>query len=280
MLFEEGFLIVLGTIWIIFATCEDLKRREIANWVNFSLVIFALGFRFFWSLFNVENLVFFYQGVIGFVIFFVLGNLLYYSKVFAGGDAKLMIALGAILPLSFNFTDNLSIFIWFFVLFLIVGAIYGIIFSVVMGVRNMRVFKSEFARQFRRRKKFLYSFLIIGMLLVVFSFMQEMLFYLAILVFILPYFYLGAKSIDEACMVKLVNPEKLTAGDWLYKDIKIGKKLIRAKWEGLNEEEIDLLRKTKKKVMMREGIPFTPVFLISFLILVVFWKLGFLFLFF
>ena len=32
---------------MIFAVVQDLKKREIANWVNFSLIIFALGFRFF-----------------------------------------------------------------------------------------------------------------------------------------------------------------------------------------------------------------------------------------
>ena len=43
---------------------------------------------------------FFYQGLIGLGIFFVLGNAFYYGRFFAGGDAKLMISLGAILPLS------------------------------------------------------------------------------------------------------------------------------------------------------------------------------------
>ena len=97
-MFEIIFLIILALIFILVATFQDLRMREVANWINFSLIIFALGFRFFWSLFSESGFGFFYQGLIGFGIFFILGNLFYYGRIFAGGDAKLMIAMGAILP--------------------------------------------------------------------------------------------------------------------------------------------------------------------------------------
>ncbi len=86
--------------------------------------------------------------------------------------------------------------------------------------------------------------------------------------FISPYIYFFAKAIDEACMIKLVPVKKLTEGDWIYKDIKVGKRIIKAKWEGLSKEEIILLKKRYKKVLIRQGIPFSPVFLISYLALI------------
>ena len=79
--------------------------------------------------------------------------------------------------------------------------------------------------------------------------------------------YLFFLSVDESCMVRKVSPLKLTIGDWLYKDVKIGNKLIKANWDGLEEEEILLLNKNKKDVFVRYGIPFAPVFLISFSLL-------------
>jgi len=79
-MFEFIFLFLLALVFIIFAVVQDLKSREIANWLNWSLVIFALGFRFFWSLFQGEWS-FFYQGLIGFGIFFVFGNLFYYTHL-------------------------------------------------------------------------------------------------------------------------------------------------------------------------------------------------------
>ncbi len=267
-MFEIIFLICLGIVWIIFAVVQDMKTHEVANWVNFSLVIFALGFRFFWSLFGLGNFSFFYQGLIGFGIFFVLGNLLYYGKVFAGGDAKLMIALGTVLPIYNNFKDNMKLFFVFIFLFLLTGAVYGLISSFVLAFRNKEQFNKEFKKQFSKRKKLIYFSSIFGILSLVFGFYLDVFFLLGIFIFVFPYFYLFAKSVDESCMIKKISPKKLREGDWLYKNIKVGKKLLKAKWDGLSRDEIKIIKKAGKKVLIRFGIPFTPVFLISFLILV------------
>jgi len=271
--FEIVFLIVLALIWIVFATIQDLRTREIANWLNFSLIIFALGFRFFYSLFS-ESFGFFYQGIIGLGIFFVLGNLLYYGKFFAGGDAKLMISLGAILPFSEIFSVNLKIFASFLFIFLFVGAIYSMATSIYFSLRNFKKFRKEFSVQLRKNKKLLYPILLLGLIIMVFGFSKNIFFFLGILVFVLPYFYVYAKAVGGACKVKKIKTSQLTEGDWLYRDIKIGKKTIKARWDGLKKEEIKKLRKKYKTLLIRRGIPFSLVFLISFLILIYFWKTG------
>jgi Flp pilus assembly protein protease CpaA len=268
MVFGNVFLIFLGLVWILFAVIQDLRKREIANWLNFSLIIFALTFRFFYSLFNGQEYNFFYQGLIGFGIFFILGNLLYYGKMFAGGDAKLMIALGAVLPFSESLFSNLNIAIIFFTLFLISGAIYGVAFSLVLALRSKKEFVKEFSKEFKKKKKLFYIFLTASIIFIALSFFELMFLYLSILSFISPYIYVAAKAIDESCMIKKVNTKYLTEGDWLYNDIKIKKEIIKARWEGLSKEEIALLRKSEKIVLIREGIPFSPVFLISYLILI------------
>ena len=68
---EVYVLFGLGLIWILFAVVQDIRTREIANWLNFSLIIFALGFRFFYSLFEMNDFGFFYQGLIGFGMAFI-----------------------------------------------------------------------------------------------------------------------------------------------------------------------------------------------------------------
>jgi Flp pilus assembly protein protease CpaA len=263
---EVIFLTILGLIWIIFAVIQDLKKREIANWLNFSLVIFALGFRFFYCLFSSSNFNFFYFGLAGFAIFFFLGNMFYYGKIFAGGDAKLMIALGAVLPLAGSFNGNLTLFVIFLLIFLIAGAVYGLIFSLVLGIKNFKRFKLEFLRKFSKNKKFFYIALGLCFVLVIISFFFDLIIYLAILAFISPYLYFSAKAIDEVCMIREVSPNKLTEGDWLYKGVRVGKKLIKSSWDGLTKEEIKLLRKKNKMVLIRQGIPFSPVFLIAYFV--------------
>jgi Flp pilus assembly protein protease CpaA len=265
-------LFLLALVWIIFATIQDLRSREVANWINFSLIIFALGFRFFYGMFSNYNFNLFYQGLIGLGIFFVLGNLFYYARLFAGGDAKLMIALGTILPFSETFATNVRIFSWFFLIFFFVGALYGLIWSFILMIKNFGKFKKEFVKQFRLRKILISMSMILGLILIVVGFYDELFLYFGVLIFLLPYFYVYAKSVDEVCMVKEISVKKLREGDWLYKDLKVGSKVFRAKWKGLENKQIKEIQKKFKKVSIREGIPFVPVFLISFILLMIVWK--------
>lgn len=268
MVIENLFLIILGLVWISFAVVQDLRKREIANWLNFSLAIFALGFRFFCSLFSQDGFSLFLQGVVGFGVFFLIGNILYYGKVFAGGDAKLMISLGAVIPFSEVFLTNINSVLVFLLFFLVSGAVYGVIIGIYLGVKNRKRFWKEFSGQFKKNKRIFYLLTFFSIVLLLFSLMEVIFLYLGILLFISPYVYFSAKSIDEACMVKNIRTRDLTEGDWLYHNIRIGKRFIEARWSGVSKEEIEFLKKKRKDVLIRQGIPFSPVFLISYLALI------------
>jgi hypothetical protein len=69
-------------------------------------------------------------------------------------------------------------------------------------------------------------------------------------------------------MLKLVSPGKLTEGDWLEKEVKVGKITVRKTVHGLSFREIEILRRHKKKVLIKEGIPFVPVFLLALIAMV------------
>lgn len=260
--FSLVFLFSLAIVWIIFATISDLRTREIYNWLNLSLIVFALGFRFFYSLFS-ESFNFFYQGLIGLAIFWILGILLYNVKFFAGGDQKLFIALGPILPLDQGFYFNLEVFAIFLIIFLFVGAIYSLFSSFYLGLKNRKVLKKEFDLQFNKSRKLIYSLTSLSIVFLILGFFDELLFFLAILIFIMPYLYVYTKSVDESCMVKKIKVSDLTEGDWLYKDVKVGNSKVKSDWDGLTKEGISKIRKYHKHVFIRNGIPFSPVFLIS-----------------
>ncbi len=274
MMYEVIFLIVLALVWVIFATIQDIRTREVANWLSFSLIIFALGFRFFYSLFSEASFGFFYQGLIGLGIFFVLGNALYYGRMFAGGDAKLMIALGAVLPFSEIFKINLRIFMLFLIIFLFIGAFYGLIVSLYLGLKNFKKFRKEFSKRFKKAKKLIYVSLFIGLIFMILGFLESLIFYFGVLFFVLPYFYLYAKSVEEVCMIRKIKTKYLTEGDWLYNDLKVGNKTIKASWDGLGKKEIELIKKAYKEVKIKQGVQFVPVFLISFLVFVYFYFFG------
>jgi Flp pilus assembly protein protease CpaA len=270
---EVYVLFSLALIWISFAVIMDLRTREIANWLNFSLIIFALGFRFFYSLFEMDHFGFFYQGLIGFLIFFVLSNLFYYGRIFAGGDQKLMMALGTVLPFSLDFVYNLKIFGAFIFLFLIVGAVYGLFASLYFGFKNFKKFRKEFVKQLNLNRKFVIVFLFLSCVFLVLSFFSSVFFSFGLFFFIMPYFYLYVKSVDEASMVRKIKTDKLTLGDLLYKDVKVGRNIVKATWDGLTEKDLKLLKK-KDFVYVRYGVQFAPVFLISFILIILVIKFG------
>ena len=272
---EAIFLLVLAGIFVTAGSIEDIKKREVENWISFSLIIFALGFRLFWSLFNGDSFVsfnnLFYQGVIGLIIFAIIGHLFYYGRVFAGGDAKLMIALGAILPLSYSFKENFYGYALFLFLFLMVGSVYGLIWSFVLVLRNKKSFAKEFRKNIKKNMRIIIIIYIISALLLIFGIHFRILFSFGVLFAIYPLVLIYARSVDEACMIKKVSTNKLVEGDWLYKNVILRKGnkrvgLIKSTWEGLSNKEIELLRKKMKFVDLREGIPFVPVFFFTLII--------------
>ncbi|MBI2047178.1 prepilin peptidase [Candidatus Pacearchaeota archaeon] len=265
----EIFLFALAFIWLCVASLQDIKKREVANWLSFSLILFALAFRAFYALLN-NNIWFLLNGLIGLAMFYVLANILYYGRLFAGGDAKLLIALGAVLPILDYFLANMAFLLVFIFLFLAAGSVYSLIYTVFLVSRRKKEFAKEFGGQFRKNKMlFFVCFILAVLALISVSFLDERLFFIfPLLVFLIPFLYSYAKAVEEACMIKNVKTSELTIGDWLYKDAKAGRTIIKKDWQGLDEKQIKLLRRYKKNVMIKQGVPFVPSFLIAFIILV------------
>jgi Flp pilus assembly protein protease CpaA len=266
-MYEVIFLWVLALIFIVIAVIQDLRTREIDNWISFALIVFALGFRFLYSLFQ-GNFEFFYSGLIGFGIFFILGNVLYYTRVFAGGDAKLMMGLGAILA-SPIISANFSAFFDFILIFLFVGFLYTLASSIFLCAKNFTAFKKEFSKILRESKKVMCFVILVGVIFLILGFFENLFFILGVMIFFTSYLYLYSKAVDETCIIKKVQTKKLREGDWLYSDLKIGKNLIKATWDGITKRDIKQIIKKFKEVRIREGIPFSPVFLISFIIFMI-----------
>jgi Flp pilus assembly protein protease CpaA len=270
---ENLFLIIVALIWILVAIVQDFRKLEVANWWNFSFIIIAISYRAFLSVAQWEYR-YFMWGIIGLGIGWLIANLFYYAKIFAGGDAKLLFALGAVLPLSFNWKTNVEILIWFLALFLVSGALYGVVYSLVLVILRRKEFSKEFNIHLKKHKVILGIVSIIGLLIFAYGFFNGfILLWLGVLIFVSPWLLVYAKSIEEACLTKLVSPKEVTTGDYIVNSVKIGKKVICPNWQGLSDLEADLLKRGyKRKILIRYGIPFTPGFLFGLiLMLVIFW---------
>ena len=265
-------MLAIAFIWILGATITDLKKREVPDWISFSLVAIALVARMIFS-FLERDISFFLQGALFFVLFFALANLFYYARIFAGGDAKLLMGLGAILaappvlpfasaanavfsiPLPFVFILNL----------LIIGSLYGLLFTIAVAIKNRKRFFPEFVKRCKKvRVIFLVMIAVLAIILAI-STKAYFIFAIAALAVLFPFIHSAIKALEEVGMVSLVHPKNLTVGDWLAQEVRIGKKMIKPTWEGISKQELELLQKEKKKVLVKYGIPFVPAFLFTFL---------------
>ncbi len=263
-------IIILTSIWLVFAVIQDFKYREIANWLNFSLIIFALAIRAFYSAFNADYKYILF-GIAGLGIGFILANIFYYSRMFAGGDAKLLIALGVVIPFADTWRENALIGLIFLASLLFIGGIYSLIYSSGLAYNNKTKFNSKFKQEFKKNGKYFYLVLIIAIFIVLTAFyFNEWIFVIfSGILFIFPWLYVYTKAVEESCMLKLVNAKDLTVGDWLAERIIVKGKEINPYWEGLNEEQLQLIQKNyKKKVLIKQGIPFSLSFLLAFLVLI------------
>jgi len=263
----DYFLFVLALIWIVYASVSDLKKREVPNWLSFSLITFALAYRAFFALYNLD-LWFFLSGLLGLLIFVGLSYGFYYGRVFAGGDAKLLMTFGAVLPVS-SLYDSLFSSLVFIFLILFCGSVYGLIWSFYLVSKNWKNFSLELGKQAARNKNlFYFSFILAVILLLLPIYSRDLLLALVpVIFFLFPLLFIFAKAVEEACMIVLIHPRKLTEGDWLYEKVKVGRKTIKPYWEGVTSEEIEILKKYRGKVKVKQGIPFVPAFFFAFILL-------------
>lgn len=266
---EYLFLYLLGLIAIIFAVIQDLRTREIANWLTFSLIAFALAYRAIYSIYS-NNFMFFMYGLFGVIVFVVLGYFFYYSRVFAGGDAKLLFGLGAVFPYESLF-DYAYYGLGFILLLFTGGVVYTLLYSLFLIKKNYASFRKSFLEQIGKKKYFFVFSLLLAILVYLTKSSYDSPLILGIFagfVLLSPLLFAYVRAVERSCMVQFISPDKLTEGDWLERDVSVNGKLIRKNFAGLNFNEILLLRKKGKKVLIKTGVPFAPAFLIAFLAMV------------
>lgn len=259
---ELGFLFWLFFIGIFIATLQDLKRREVDNWLNLLLVFSSVVYLVYTTYFNKNFEIIFIAGFV-FILMFVFMNSFYYGRVFAGGDAKLLFAM-SVFFVSSDFYLSLFNIIFFLVLLMVCGSIYGLFYSGVLYVMNFKKVNLKLKKEINPRVKYLY---LGGFVFLIFGFFETLFLIFGLVFLILPFIYSFAKALEGVVMVREIKGTDLREGDWLSEDITLGKKTIKANWEGLTKKELILLRKLKK-VKIREGLPFVPAFLMAFLIYV------------
>ncbi len=274
------------------AVINDVKKREVPNWVNYGLVIAGLGLGLLHSVvaFDWHFLVF---SIAGAAAALALSALMFYTGQWGGGDSKLLIGLGSLLGLPFTtkppFLGAESQFISFLFNLVAISVVYAIAIGTILAVKNKKKFAAAARKQLKSKsysllRKLLLIVSAVGLAIIIavndvalrFAFVAL----LATLFFGL-YLSIMAKAVEKACMLRLVSPLRLTEGDWIAKDVVVGgKRICGPKDLGIEKRQIrqlaELYRKGKiRVVLIKEGIPFSPSFLLAYIVTIFFGNLFF-----
>ncbi len=278
----------------------DLKTREVPDLVNFGLLITGFCLSLLAS-FVFWDASYFVSSLLGFTLCFLLACIMFYTGQWGGGDAKMLMALGALvgLPLSsllslassdtFFSLITLSSFLSlpFLVLFLLlvffVGGIYGTLWLFVLLLKHHKEFFLRVLVYLTDRKQRLIIIFVhaLSLVLFVFSFfpadpfLRLLSILLAFMLLVLFYGFIAIKVLEGIAFVKEIHVSLLTEGDWVACDVIVaGKIIIRRKDLGVSREQLQELHALAKKgkvktVLVKYGIPFVPSFLIAFVLCVV-----------
>ncbi len=261
---------------LLIGSITDLKTREVPDWVNYGLILSGVGLNLLFSAIY-SNPSFIINSLVGLAIFFGIAYIMFYAGQWGGGDSKMIMGLGAMLGIDVSFKTQ-QFLVGFFVNALLVGAAYGLLWSVFLVLKNKKKFSREAKKELSQKKAVKYKkvilavlvLLLISVFFVEFGYLRILILSSALLILTTFYLWIFAKAIEKSCMHKLVEPARLTEGDWIVNEIFVNKQYICGPKDlGISKSQIKklvgLYKKGKvRKVLIKEGIPFVPSFFIAF----------------
>ncbi len=271
---------IFGTL---VGSITDLKERIVPNWISYLMIIFGLTghlllsilSRGFWPLLN---------SLIGAGVFFGIASIMFYTGAWGGGDTKLLIGLGALLPvypLALQSWLNPRLAIWPFMFtmwinVLIFGAIMGIGYGIYVLAKNWRRFSREIKQIIHNYKWYIHLITAMAAIPIALFFLKLEIYVLVGLIWIVCsvffYTFIFTKSVENISMYKLISPQQLTEGDWIVeKVISNNKVLYRPERTGVTLNNIrKLINSGIRFVKIKEGLPMIPAFLVGLITSILF----------
>ncbi|MBI1972356.1 MAG: prepilin peptidase [Candidatus Aenigmarchaeota archaeon] len=269
-------LVVIGVAGFAYVGYKDLKTTEFPDWVPYGMIAAAIMVRLVNSI-VANDFTILTGSLINGLLLFGIGYILYLVGSWADGDAFILGALGFLFPLQtalFSPAYLLPLPLMLISNVFALGGVYMVVYAVVLGVKNGRVLgylKKDMARNAGRLAIALLAIAIFAFGATYFmansfgirpdaallSIPAGFVVYSVFLVLLWRY----VKIIDRKIFVRRIHASKLR-----YGDIPVTMKQLRM-------PDPALIRKLRAKggyVKIKEGVRFTPVFLIAFLFTLVY----------
>jgi prepilin signal peptidase PulO-like enzyme (type II secretory pathway) len=259
----EIFLFVVALIGSIIAGFCDLKTTEIPDEIPYimmgvGIVGHLIKSYLVWSYWPI--LLSMIVGL-GFLCF---GFFMYYTGQWGGGDAKILSAIGFLVPVmpqEFKISLMFPLPLSFFFNIFLVGAAYMIVYAIILSIINRKIW-SAFFEDLKANSKmiFLMNILLItflsvfGVTLAKYYQADIMMFSVIIIAVSVGFFLLWkfVKTVENVGFKKKIPMSELRVGD-VPLDYKV--------WEGITEKELKKIKNSGKKyIWIKEGVRFAPTF--------------------
>ncbi len=250
MVFElVRFAVALAAVG--YCSWKDVKTSDVP--AEPIIVGAALGLVLYWA----EGFSTLQPALINLAIFSGIGALFYFTGSWGAGDSAVLALSGFLFPRD----PLLTIFTVFSI-----GLAYSTLYILFYAWKNKKLGKIKGAcKGFPMLSIPIAPAAALAVLLLspaplFFSFLLS-----AAVLFVLltPILYVLFKE-SETLFKKRISTKQLKEGDMLAEPVSgIGNRLIR----GLTEREVNRIRKTKKFVLVRDGVRYTPVFFLALLAL-------------
>ena len=267
--------ILIGFIGLVIGSYTDIRTREVPDWINYGMILTGFAVNVIYAIVFSKWSYIIYS-LLGFGLCLLISLMMFYTGQWGGGDSKMLMGLGALIGLKWSIRNEFLMS--FFVNIIIIGGIYGFAWSIFLALKNFNRVVSRWKRFSLNKGSinvrniiFISSFIIIIFTLIMRNY--SLFIYMAListLAIITFYLWIFIRSIEEAVMIKAVPPNKLTEGDWIAENVYLkGKYLCGPNDLGISKKQIRELKKLYilgriKKVLVKNGIPFVPSFLIAY----------------
>src|SRR3989338_8291181 len=148
----DWILVVLGLVGLFVASVADLRTREVPDWLSYGLIASGVMLRLLHSsIYGVWEYAGY--GLLGFVMMMGFGCLMFYARQWGGGDAKIMMGVGALYATRPFFVPSHVIpFLGLVVVnILMVGMVYGVAYGVWLAVKNKKSFVKVVKEESRKK---------------------------------------------------------------------------------------------------------------------------------
>lgn len=258
-------VILITLFYLIVGSIEDLKKREVYDFLNYSylgimLTLFFLNL-YFKQINFVNPLI-----TIGILNLFSLSML--FLKQWGGGDTKLFFGLSIAISLL-----KIDWFKFIFDLF-IYGGIYGILILIYYYLKNRKNINKIIKKKLKEKR----IYVIIYLLSIFPSFVIPNIYFRSyitiwIVFFPLIFILIIGKSVEKFLFVSNKKIENIVEGDWVLGKIKTSKETIydSQKSNGITLNQIKKIKKLiekneiPNKIKVKDGIAYFPAILFAFI---------------